>query len=180
MTDASLAKEKKPKVSRARRAFGFGTICFGVGCIFVLDQFNIIMNASQSLDEPAFVVFEHPILLRRGAVVAAQMPEILQDRFGEYQFVKRIGGLPGDEITLDPDGSPCVNDQCYPLWIKDGEPVAARIAPGVIPDGHYAVFGTSPDSLDSRYSVIGLISEDRLIGRGWPLPVMADWREAGL
>ncbi len=180
MTDASLAKDKKPKVSRARRAFGFGTICFGVGCIFVLDQFNIIMNASQSLDEPAFVVFEHPILLRRGAVVAAQMPDVLQDRFGDYQFVKRIGGLPGDEITLDADGSPCVNDACYPLWIKDGQPVAARISPGVIPDGHYAVFGTSPDSLDSRYGVIGLISEDQLIGRGWPLPMIADWREAGL
>ena len=180
MTDGSQTKSTKPKPSRARRAFGYGPIIFGVGCIYVLDQFNLIMNASQSLDEPAFVVFEHPILLRRGAVIAAEMPEVLQDRFGEFQFVKRIGGLPGDEITINADGSPCVNDQCYPPWIKDGHPVAARIAPGVIPDGHYAVFGTSPDSLDSRYSVIGLISEDRLIGRGWPLPVMADFREAGL
>ncbi|MEO1563948.1 MAG: S26 family signal peptidase [Pseudomonadota bacterium] len=180
MTDGSNGKVGKPKISRARRALGYGTIFFGVGCIVVFDQFDIIMNASQSLDEPAFVLFEHPVFLRRGAVVAAAMPDVLHEQFGDYLFVKRIGGLPGDEITLDTDGSPCVNGQCYPLWLKDDEPVAARIEPGIIPDGHYAVFGNSPDSLDSRYSVVGLIAEDQLVGRGWPLPLMPDWREAGL
>lgn len=175
MTD--LASALRPKISRARKVFGVGTLFFGVGCIFILDQCDIVLNASRSLEEPAYLMYERPVLLSYGVVVSAQMPDVLRSRFGEYQFVKRIGGMPGDEITLDAEGSPCVNDQCYPIWIKDGEPVADGIAPGVIPDGHYAVFGTSPDSLDSRYSVIGLISEDRLIGRGWPLPVMADWRE---
>ena len=180
MTDITARNPAKPKFSLARRAFGYGTLCFGIGCIFVLDQFNIIMNASKSLDEPAFIVFEHPIWLRRGAVVAAQMPPVLQEKFGEYQYVKRIGGLPGDEITLDADGNPCVANQCYPLWTKDGDPVAPVIATGVIPEGHYALFGTSADSLDSRYGVIGLIAADQLIGRGWPLPMMADFREVGL
>lgn len=178
MTD--LAFSSRPKISRARKAFGVCTLLFAVACIFVLDQCDIVMNASGSLEEPAFLMYERPVLLSYGVVVSAQMPDVLRSRFGEYQFVKRIGGMPGDEITLNADGSPCVKDQCYPLWIKDGKPIATGIAPGVIPKGHYAVFGTSPDSLDSRYSVIGLIAEDQLLGRGWPLPLMSDWREAGL
>ena len=175
MTD--LAHSFKPKIGRARKAFGVCTLLFGVACIFVLDQCDIVLNASRSLEEPAYLMYERPVLLSYGVVVSARMPDALRSRFGEYQFVKRIGGMPGDEITLDADGSPCVNNICYPLWFKDSQPVADRIAPGVISDGHYAVFGTAPDSLDSRYDIIGLISEDRLIGRGWPLPFIADWRE---
>ncbi len=174
---SNLTFSHRPKISRARKVFGACTIFFGISCLFVLSQFDIVMNASRSLDEPAFVVFKHPILLRRGAVVVAEMPDALQDRLGEFAYVKRIGGVPGDEITLAADGNPCVNDICYPLWIKDDGPFAPGVTPGIIPPGHYALFGTAPDSLDSRYSIIGLIPEETLQGRGWPLPIMADWRE---
>lgn len=176
MTDTSL--RQTPTISRARKAFGYGTLMFGVGCIFVLDQFDIVMNASRSLEEPAYFMFERPVFLTYGAVVSARMPEVLQSRFGDYQFVKRIGGMPGDAITLDADGNPCVNGHCYPAWSRNGVPISPPITPGIIPEGHYALFGTSEDSLDSRYAVIGLIPEHDLLGRGWPMSFMSDYRVA--
>ena len=178
MTDDNTQFAPPPKkLSYARRVFGYGTILFGCGCIFVMDHVDIVMNASQSLDEPGFVMLDQPVFLSRGVVVSAVMPDALQDNYGEYRFVKRIGGVPGDMITLDATGNPCINDVCYPVWMKDDAPFAPAIAPGIIPPNHYALFGTSLDSLDSRYAVIGLIPEDTLVGRGWPLPIMADWRE---
>ena len=177
-SDASTTPASAPqKIGFARRAVGYGTILFGCGCIFVMDHVDIIMNASQSLDEPSFVMLDAPIFLSHGVVVSATMPEVLQANYGQFQYVKRIGGVPGDEITLDANGNPCINDVCYPLWMKDDAPFAPVITPGIIPPNHYALFGTSPDSLDSRYSMIGLIPEETLQGRGWPLPIMADWRE---
>ena len=176
MTDSALSAARS--IGRARKAIGLGTICFGIGCIFVLDQFDIVMNASRSMEEPAFIMFEHPVLLTRGAVVSARMPPVLQSRFGDYRFVKRIGGIPGDQITVSDDGAPCINDICYPTWSQNGVPVGSALAPGIIPEDHYALFGTSEDSLDSRYAVIGLIPADDILGRGWVMPFMADFRGA--
>jgi type IV secretory pathway protease TraF len=174
MTDTAT----KPQIGIVRKVFGYALLGFGITCIMVLDQVDIVMNASHSLEEPAYLMVEHPVLLSHGTLVSATMPDALQASFGDYQFVKRIGGLPGDVITLNADGNPCINDQCYPPFLKNDAPISPLIAPGVIPDQHYALFGTSHDSLDSRYQVIGLISEDQLIGRGWPMPFIADWREA--
>jgi conjugal transfer pilin signal peptidase TrbI len=38
---------------------------------------------------------------------------------------------------------------------------------GVIPEGHYYVSGTHPDSLDSRYALAGWIPRSALIGRAY-------------
>ena len=166
------------KPSWFRKTFGYGLI--GIGCfsILVLDRTDIVMNATHSLHEPAFLMVDTPILLTRGSVVASEMPEVLKETFGEFTFVKRIGGLPGDEITLDESGNPCIQEVCFPPFLKDGKPVGALIEAGFIPEGHYALFGTEPDSLDSRYQAIGFVPHEKLVGRGWALPMMPDWREA--
>ena len=77
-------------------------------------------------------------------------------------------GLPGDEVT-----------RSERLFLVNGEPVgwakpfSAERAPlalgptGVIPDGHYYVSGTHPDSLDSRYALAGWIRREALIGRAY-------------
>jgi hypothetical protein len=165
-------------ISGPRKLLSGGLLTFGCLTLFMLDQTDIVMNASHSLDEPAYLMLEHPILLGHGTVVSAQMPDVLQAKFEGLHFVKRIGGLPGEEITRDEDGAPCVvGYACYPGLLENGIPIAPLLKPGIIPEGHYAVFGTSKDSLDSRYAVIGFISKDRLLGRGWPIPFMPDWRK---
>lgn len=167
------------KIGWVRKTFGAVLFGFGCCCLLVLDQVDIVMNASESLDEPAFLLIEHPVFLGKHAVVAAKMPDVLQPKFGdENLYVKRIGGIPGDVITLDHLGNPCIADfECFPLQIKNGKPISSAIPPGVIPADHFAVFGTSEDSLDSRYEAIGLIHKDDLVGRGVAVPWATDWRK---
>ena len=47
---------------------------------------------------------------------------------------------------------------------RKGHPLEAGPV-GVIPDGSYYVFAPHPDSLDSRYAIVGWIKESDLIGR---------------
>ncbi|WP_342075152.1 S26 family signal peptidase [Yoonia sp. SS1-5] len=164
-------------IGLVRRIASWILLTFGCLCIYFLDHVDIVMNASDSLDEPAFLMLDTPILLHKGAVVSAQMPEPLQVKFSGYHFVKLIGGMPGDEITYDDQGNPCIDDdECFPLFEKDGAPILPAIAPGVIPEDHYALFGTADKSLDSRYATIGLIHADQLLGRGIAVLWAPDWR----
>lgn len=165
-------------IGPVRKVLSSGLLAFGCLCIFFLDRVDIVMNASTSLEDPAYLMLDHPMFLRRGAVVAADMPEALRARYDGFHYVKVIRGLPGQEITLDEAGNPCIDGfECFPLLPKDGQPILPAIRPGVIPPDHYAVFGTSPDSLDSRYAAIGLIHKDDLIGRGIAVPWAPDWRK---
>lgn len=173
---SSVSRAAHRPIGPVRKVASYGLLAFGISCIFVLDQTDVVMNASRSLDEPAYLMLEHPFWLSRGTVVSAEMPEVLAAKFGDMHFVKRIGGLPGDVIWLDDAGTPCIEEKCFPVFERNGLPVSSPIKPGVIPQGHYAVFGTSDDSLDSRYAVIGLIAEDELLGRGWPIMFASDWR----
>lgn len=168
----------KPKIGLLRKCLSYGLLGFGVCCILVLDQVDIVMNGSDSLEEPAFLMIEHPVLLRHGALVSAKMPDAIAANFPDMHFVKRIGGLPGETITLDAEGNPCINGhECFPLFRENGRPISPGIKPGVIPDKYYAVFGTSANSLDSRYSAIGLVHEDDLLGRGVAVSFAPDWRQ---
>lgn len=168
----------RPQIGMVRRVLSWMLLTFGCLCIFCLDRVDIVMNASDSLEDPAFLMLEHPILLHKGAVVSARMPEPLRANFAEYHFVKMIGGMPGDTITYDPEGNPCVDDYaCFPLYQQNGTPILPAIAAGVIPDDHYALFGTADKSLDSRYATIGLIHKDQLLGRGIAVPWAPDWRQ---
>jgi conjugal transfer pilin signal peptidase TrbI len=85
-------------------------------------------------------------------------------------FLKLVRGLPGDVVT--------VQDRVVHV---NGEPVGfakthahdryplAPISPLVIPDGHYYVQGTSPDSFDSRYSASGLVRAEQVLGVALPI-----------
>ena len=166
------------KIGPMRRVFGWCLLVFGGLCIFLLDRVDIVMNASTSLEDPAYLMLEHPVVLTKGAVIAAKMPDPLKAKYDGFHYVKVIRGLPGDEVTLDGAGNPCIEDfECFPLFRENGEPIAPAIKPGVIPADHFAVFGTSADSLDSRYDAIGLVHKDDLIGRGIALPWVPDWRK---
>ncbi|MCD9026714.1 conjugative transfer signal peptidase TraF [Luteimonas sp. BDR2-5] len=82
---------------------------------------------------------------------------------------KQVAGLPGDVVTVDGrrvsiNGVP-VGDAKPRAF--DGWPLAT-IAPTVIPEGHYFVSGSGPDSFDSRYGASGLVRRDQIVGRVEP------------
>lgn len=88
---------------------------------------------------------------------------------GRY-FIKRIIGLPGENVRIDEDGF---------IYI-DGEKLSESYGkeviqdPGLAKDGielgtdEYFVLGDNRnDSMDSRMAEVGLIAGDRIMGRAW-------------
>mgnify|MGYP001796838768 CR=1 FL=1 len=166
------------KITLVRKLLSSALLVCGCLCLFFLDRVDIVMNASKSLEAPAFLMLEHPVLLRRGAVISTNMPAPLRSKFEGLHYVKVIRGLPGERITMNGDGDPCIEDnECFPLLYAEGKAIAPSVRPGVIPEDHYAVFGSSADSVDSRYAAIGLIHRNAIIGRGVAVSWMPDWRD---
>lgn len=95
---------------------------------------------------------------------------------GEKTLIKRVVGLPGDELKLR-DGSLFVNGE--PLQepyvkhdpCKPGYPKTCSFGPVTVPENHYFMMGDNrTHSTDSRF--FGPVPEDDLIGealvRFWP------------
>ena len=85
-------------------------------------------------------------------------------------FVKQIVGIPGDVVT-----------RVGRHFFVNGHPVGAakpmsrtgqRLEPGptgTLPADRYYVRAPHPDSLDSRYALLGWMSESQIIGRAYVL-----------
>lgn len=90
--------------------------------------------------------------------------------FGTLKFTKQVMGLPGDVITLK-NKEVWING-LYVGKVKSHTQNGQQLEPiqqGVIPPNHYYVSGKHPDSYDSRYKSLGLINEDQIIGRAYPI-----------
>ena len=128
------------------------------------------INASHSLEAPAFALVTWPVLRDYGIFVSFNPPKELDRGF---PFIKRITGIPGDHISIE-DGQSCINGTC--LTLTGEEPYFKTATPTqVIPEGYFYVAGDTPTSFDSRYAALGLISEDQIIAAGWALNFMPAW-----
>ena len=87
-------------------------------------------------------------------------------------YLKTVRGVPGMRIDVDRDGTirldgvPVGRAKTHAL---DGR-LLAPIRPGVIPPGRYYLHADHADSHDSRYAEIGLVAQDRILGRAVALP----------
>ncbi|MDH2328351.1 S26 family signal peptidase [Cereibacter sp. SYSU M97828] len=150
---------------------------FVVTGFWALNTVRINLNGSSSLPHNAYVMWGWPKTIWHGAIIAAEPPAVYAERFEGFYFTKQVLGLPGDVITHDDAGNVCVHGTCFEIAQRDGKPFAPALAEGVIPDGMYAAFGTSADSLDSRYANIGLFARDKIAAVGFGTNAIPHWKE---
>jgi signal peptidase I len=116
----------------------------------------------------------------RGDIVVFSPPEVLQQENYQYPFIKRVIGLPGDQVEVK-GGRVYVNNQLLrekyieekPNYNFSTEEFNSRlkITGGRVPPNQYLVLGDNRnDSYDSHYW--GYVPRSKIIGRAvvrfWP------------
>ncbi|MBW1952097.1 MAG: signal peptidase I [Deltaproteobacteria bacterium] len=102
------------------------------------------------------------------------------DRTGPFypagtKFVKKVFGLPGDQVEIDTCGQVRISGRDYrfnsalePQVVEILDRKMSDFALDIkIPAGSYFVMGTLPDSYDSRYW--GLVQDKQIIGKAYVL-----------
>lgn len=87
-------------------------------------------------------------------------------------YIKRIIGLPGEEVFIDTDGSIYINgEKLKENYGKDTILDAGRAGNTVVlgKDEYFVMGDNRNNSLDSRFDVVGNIHKKDFIGRAWLL-----------
>lgn len=126
-------------------------------------------NGQRLMVEKVSYHFSEP---KRGDVVVFKYPSDQRRK-----FIKRMIGLPGDEIVIK-NGLLYVNgqrlDENYINGPTYGTYSAPSFGPVLVPEGHYFVLGDNRGlSDDSRYPDVGFVPKKLMVGKGlfvyWPL-----------
>ncbi|MEG0924900.1 MAG: signal peptidase I [Anaerovoracaceae bacterium] len=123
-------------------------------------QPNFYENDYLFLSKQAYT-FSEP---ERGDVIVFHS-DLVQDNGKEMLLIKRIVGLPGDEITIT-DGNVYINGELYEEdYIKENFTVG-EVDGLVVPDGDLFVMGDNRRvSIDSRSPKVGCIKIDDIVGK---------------
>ena len=106
----------------------------------------------------------------RGDIIIFQSGLVNEDSGKDKLLIKRVIGLPGDQIMIS-DGMVYINGEAYEEdYLKDGYTPAFEIpAEGetyVVPDGTYFCMGDNREgSVDSRRSEVGVVPEETIKGK---------------
>lgn len=133
----------------------------------------LMINATDSLPNWAFLVASGRFPERGDYVVFHPGSDpVTVKYFGEKPaaFTKIAVGLPGDIVSRDGEDVLINGERVASLkpLTKRGDPLTAGPL-GVVPEG--CIFAATPhrDGFDSRYSHIGFVCRDRLVGIGQPI-----------
>ncbi len=131
-----------------------------------------VLQISGSSMEPTLNDEEIVVLLK---TTNMKKDELCCFSYQNKLLIKRVVGLPGDKINIDVNGNVFVNDELLDEpYVTDKALGECDITfPCYVTDNHYFVLGDHRStSIDSRSSVIGLISEEFIVGkiffRIWP------------
>ena len=151
-----------------------------IGIIVILSALFFLMrfqpyqlgiNLTESLPQKIFLV-KNGVLPKRNDYMVFYKP----NKWYKDSFVKQVIGVEGDKIKESNNRLSIItkeNNQIIDAGIAKefslrGEKLT-RISTGIIPVGYYFVHAPHKDSLDSRYSDIGLISSKEIIGVAKPI-----------
>jgi len=165
--------EKTNKV-RNRVLVGLFTPIF-LGTLYGLAFGSVVLNGTTSLPHNAYFMLRWPMVITSGSYVAFEARDVVGARFQAYSFVKRVVGVPGNTVQVS-GNQVCVNEDCRTLQESLVEKGIEPISPMTLEAGQYLVFGDAPDSLDSRYALIGAIPHEKIEAVGFPIP-FPHWKE---
>jgi len=137
---------------------------------FVFQQhFMIGVNISPSLPQRFFLIAKGEAVTK-GDYVAFRWHGQGGFYVGQPTFTKKVIGVAGDVVTVKGQ-EVFINGQLVALAKQQsstGKPMEVAHAK-VLGKGEFFVYAPNPSSLDSRYSVVGYISNDDVIGRAFPI-----------
>ena len=106
----------------------------------------------------------------RGDIIIFQSSLINEDSGKDKLLIKRVIGLPGDDIMIS-DGQLYINGEAYKEdYLKDGYTPAFEIPPEgktyTVPDGTYFCMGDNRvGSVDSRRNEVGVVPAESIKGK---------------
>lgn len=150
-----------------RYGMAYIALLFGYWAFSMKYEMNI--NVSNSLGGTLYLVEKHSLPTRDGYAAFYYPSDFIYPK--NARFMKRVVGVAGDTVESKDhqffvNGKPV--GKAMPVT-SDGRPIQESDFKGIIPAGHYYMMGDHPKSLDSRYKVVGLVSDQMIIGRGYRL-----------
>lgn len=140
-------------------------MCFALS-VWIQANYSLMFNRTGSLGNMAFWVTKGVLPTKVGEYIAFDPPA---NPYYSQSFVKIIGGVAGDQINVKGDTHEVNGINLTVLTkTKKGDPLYPGPV-GLIPEGQYFVYGTHERSYDSRYQKIGLIPQEKVIGRAFPI-----------
>ncbi len=138
-------------------------LSFGLLLAVILTQTHITLNQTPSLSYKVFLCI-NGLKLKKGDFISIH--DHPTSYFKDIHYVKRLMGLPGDQIHLK-------NNQMYVEDVligslqkttNNGKPLHPLLIRR-IPQGYVFVSADHPRSFDSRYEEFGLVKEKHIKGR---------------
>lgn len=171
--EAEILREKyNRKYKQVLKSTIYSLIVVAAVAVLIATLAFPVLQISGSSMEPTLNDEEIVVLLKTENIKSG---ELCCFSYQNKLLIKRVVGLPGDRIDIDEYGTVYVNGE------KINEPYVIDKAlgecditfPCYVTDNHYFVLGDHRStSIDSRSSVIGLVSEDYIVGkiffRIWP------------
>lgn len=133
--------------------------------------FMFVINVSDSLPGTIFVIQKgaHP---QKGDFAAFKY-----QGGGPYDrgalFLKVMKGVPGATVSASEQANGYIDYFVDGVLVGTAKPLSKQGRPlkagptGVIPPGSYYMAASSPDSLDSRYDLVGWVQDSQIVGEAY-------------
>jgi signal peptidase I len=144
-------------------------LVLGLGLLGMLLPRHVGISETRSLEHTVFLLgYHHPREIERGEYLQFGLKG--DPHVGDRVLIKRVVGVPGDEVETTADGRYLVNGVLVAVakpYSLEGERLTWFRFRGQIPAGRYFVCGEHKDSYDSRY--FGLVDARDVVSMAYPV-----------